>query len=421
MAIKPFTRTLSSMSNKPELADGPFRSLQDVQTYLDSIKTNINDLDSLLKQYQLQFSRAQEKTTSVASPLEFVVNPDAVKQPRRGGGKTISLDKIDKIVIPKMDTLRKNFSLADEISDQVDQLDKLYNSVAVNFRGVRGSNDTLKSIKGLQRNAESKLDKALKFLSDIGERHTPSHFKDLIQATIAYVSPELEFKNHKTYMYGYETKEGDLAFAVYIELLGLTDDEGNIYPKFYIVFNCILKPSSDRSLVEPVYYLTVMHDFATPGKYGLGKKISSPSDASTALGMMLEMESISTAIGTQPHNLDPSKVNKGRFAMGSRVSKINVDPSAITFELLKGVKGSEASEIAKSLYVDMKGLLAHIKNARIKVKVSTEDSRYVIKFTLTNLAKDNQVSVNDLDFLKETFGLDDTRLRKVTQIINSED
>lgn len=429
MAIKPLQ--LKTQINVPqvskslnrELADGPFRSLQDVQVHLDEIKTHIDDLDGMLKQYQLQFSKVQPLTQVKAADLEFVVSPGAKpKGPRKGGGKTFNLDKIDKVVIPKMDILRKNFGIADELGDQVDQLDKLYNSIAVNFRGVRGSSEMLKNVKDLQKNAEMKLDKALKFLGDIGERHTPKDFKDLIEETIGDISPELEFKSHKTYMYGYETKEQNLGFSVYIELLGLTDEEGNVFPKFYFVFTCILKGNPKEDLVEPVYYLTVMHDFATPGKYSLGKKISSPAEAATTLGMMLEMENIYTAIGTQPHNLDPAKVKKGMFKASDKVAKIGVEPNSVIFDLVKAVKASEANEVAKSLYVDMKGLLTHIKGAKIKVKVTKAESGsgYSVKFTLTNLAKSDQISVNDLDFLKTTFGLDDNKMRKLIKVINED-
>jgi len=415
-----------SPARNTEIADSPFRSLQDVQTHLDSLKTHIEDLDSLLKQYQLQFSKAQKfdapKAKTLAAELEFNINKDQprskTRQTRRG--QTITLDSIDKVVIPKLDVLRKNFSIADELSEQADDLDKLYNSVAVNFRGIRGSNDMLKNVKALQKSVEMKLDKALKFLSSIGEQHTPKNFRDFIEATIARIAPELDFKTHHTYMYGYETKDQDLAFAVYLELIGLTDDEGNVYPKFYIVFNCVLRPSSDKTQVDPVYYMTVMHDFATPGKYGLGKKVTTPDEAANVLGMMLELENINTAIGTQPHNLNPDRVNKGKFKAGNRVAKIQVDPNALTFELLKSVKASEANEIAKSLYVDVKAMMSHIKGAHIKVKVEKVGTGFSIKFTLTSLAGKGQVSVNDIDFLKETFGLDDTKLRKVVKIINDE-
>jgi hypothetical protein len=402
-------------------ADTPFRSLQEVINHLKAIKVRVDDIDGLMKHYELQFSKANPKMAAkAASEIIFEVNPGAggkggVRKPK---GPKITLDKIDKVVIPRIETLRKNFILVDELSDKVDELDKLYNQVSVSFRSVRGGGDMLKSIKTLQRATSSKLQDALAFLNSVGERHVPTLFRQIVEATMAYVQPELDFKSHKTLVYAYEKGE-DLAFAVYIQLNDLTDDAGETYPKFYIVFNCVLA-ATGKDQVTPTYYLTVMHDFATPGKYGLGKKISNPADASQALGLMLEMENVNTGIGVMPHNLDPAKVNKGKFRSGAKVSAIKVDPNTLTFELLKGVKAAEANEIAKTLYVDVKGMLTHIKGAKLKIKVTSEAGRIVVKFTLTNLAKENQVSLDDVDFLRDNFGLDDAKLRKVIQIMNDE-
>lgn len=419
MSIKPL-HLMKQTPRPAEIADGAFRSLQEVQKYLDGIETDLNDLDGLIKQYQLQFSKVQQQhPVTAAESIIFDIDVNTPKGPRKPkGGNTINTDIIDKVVIPKIDVLRKNFTIVDEIADKVDDLDKLYNSTSVNFRGIRGSNEMLKAIKSLQRTAKSSLDKALTFLGDIGERHTPKNFKDLIKDTITQVSPELTFKSHKTFMYGYETKDGNLAFAVYLELTSLTDDEGNIYPKFYIVFNCVLKPTKDLTKVEPIYYLTVMHDFATPGKYALGRKVTSSKEAATMLGTMLEMENIYTAIGTQPHNLNPDDYPKGKFEASQSIESIEFTPSSINFMLKKGVKAKDIQAVAVSLLKDVKGIFAKIKKATVSMKIDQSADPKVIKFTLTNLSPENKVSVNDIDFLQDQFGLDAKKLRRVIDIIN---
>jgi hypothetical protein len=71
--------------------------------------------------------------------------------------------------------------------------------------------------------------------------------------------------------------------------------------------------------------------------------------------------------------------------------------------------------------------LIEVKNAKIKVKIfkdavragKSKQENYVIRFTLSNIARDDQISVMDLDFLKEQFNLDDNKLRQVVRVINS--
>ena len=68
-----------------------------------------------------------------------------------------------------------------------------------------------------------------------------------------------------------------------------------------------------------------------------------------------------------------------------------------------------------------------MKNAKIKVKIfkdamrvgKTRQENYVVRFTLSNIARDDQINVVDLDFLKEQFNLDDDKLRQVVRVINS--
>lgn len=408
MAIKQL-QLLSST----EVADGPFRSLTEVDRYLEAVKQSLQDKENLVRQYQAQFARAE-----TAAGIEFVINREGKGSKPKGGGARIGLDKIK---VPKLDVLKKNFSVIEELSDKVDMLDSLYNSVAVNFKGVRGALDTLAKIKDMKKSADAKMSAALKFLNTVGSKYVPTEFKQMVEATIAYISPFLTFKKNETLIYAYETPDEHMAFSVYIKLYNLEDDEGSQYPEFYIVFTCILKPSLQSGKVDAHYYVTAMHDFQAPGKYLLGKEINDPAKASAALGLMLEMENVSTAIGVLPHGLDPKKLSKNQFNVGSRVANIEVAPNTITFEMLKNVTQSEATDAARSLFMDMKGILGRLKKAKMKAKISKEEGRYVIRFTLTNLARESQININDIDFLKEQFPqLDDRKILQVVKVINSD-
>jgi hypothetical protein len=418
MAVKQFVPTTQRKKVfANDLAEKPFRSLQEVNEYLKKVMDNLSDMEGLLRQYQLQFSRAEKASTP---SVEFLINGDQPPK-KKGSTTTINVDKIDKIVIPKIDALRKNFKIADQLSEQVEQLDALYNNVSVTFRGVRGSGDMLDKIKAMKSSAKAKMDQAMKFLSQVGEKHTPNPFKEIVQTTIDYVSPSLEFKDHKIFMSAYETANDDLAFALYLQLRDLTDEDGHQYPLFFVVFTCVLHASETRGKVEPRYYVTVMHQFATPGRFPVGKEFSTPAEATSRLGVLLDLENISTAMGTLPHNLDPDKVKRDRFAAGAQVSKIHVEPNAFVFELLKGLSATQIKDIATSLLTDLKGMLTHIKKASIKVKPGkAEDGRTTLRYTLTNVAGESQINAEDLDFLKDRFQLDDAKLRQVVKVINQD-
>lgn len=413
MAIRKFSLLTTS-----EIAESPFRSLQEVDDYLDQkVKEKLNELDQLLRQYQLQFSRTEVRSSEEL----FIINRNAGGKDAKKAGSKFKIEKIDKIVVPKMDVLAKNFAVVDEIADQIERLDTLYNTMAMNFRGVRGSNETLANIKKMQKAFQQRMDKALAFLQAVGVKHTPDMFKDLVVKTMTLASEELDYQKFNQMLYAHTNKDGDLVFTHYVELLGLVNDEGEIYPKFYIVFTCKLVKSDEKNKVLPHFYVTVLREFSTPGKFPIGREVDGPQRAMVALGLMLDLENVGNGIGTIPHNLDPDKVSRDNLSMGSKVATVKVLPDGFEFTLLKGVTTKEAPEIFQSLWKDCKTMLEKIPKARLKAKPGKDaEGRITLRLTLTNLAPSDKLSTQDVDFLQEHFGLDDAKLRRVVKVINED-
>lgn len=402
------------------VSDRAFRSLQDVETYLtDTVKKRLDELEGLVRQYQLQFSRL---ATTAAGSLEFEIDRKGTPSSGKPRPK-FAVDNIDKIVVPKLDSLKKNFGVVKDLAEQVDSLTALYNNVSVNFRTVRGMGETLNSIKALKKAAETKLEKALTFLKNVGDKHAPEFFKEFVQKTMAILEEGLEFKNYSQSLYAHENDEGGLQFTYYVNLRGLLDEEGNIYPSFYLVFTCVLTASEVKGKLTPLLYVNTMHDFLAPGAIQLGTSVRTANDAANTLSSMLDLENVNHAIGILPHNVDPGKVTPSKFSGGSYITKIEVDAHSFTFTLLEGLSGDQVKDVVVNLYKEVKGMLTHIKNAQVKVKLTDAANKKagaVAKFTLTNIAPDAKISGNDLDFLRTHYGLDDTKLRRITHIINHE-
>lgn len=413
MAIRKF-----SLMTVSELAESPFRSLQEVDDYLDQkVKEKLDELDQLLRQYQLQFSRSEVRSSEEL----FIINRNSGGKEVKKAGSKFKIEKIDKIVVPKMDMLAKNFAVIEDIADQVERLDTLYNTMAMNFRGVRGANETLANIKKMQKAFQVKMDKALAFLQGIGQKYEPSQFKELVDKTMTIVSEELDYQKYNQYLYAHTTKDGDLQFTHYVELLGLVNDEGEVYPRFYLVFTCKLIKSDERNKVLPHFYVTVLREFATPGKFGIGREVDGPQRAMASLGLMLDLENVGSGIGTIPHNLDPNKVSKDKFAMGSKVAQFKVVPDGFEFTLLKGVSEKDAKNVFNSLWQDCRTLLGKVPKARLKAKPGKDnEDRITLRIWLTNLAPSDKISTHDVDFLQDRFGLDDAKLRRVVKVINED-
>lgn len=408
MAIRKFNLLATS-----EMAEAPFRSLQEIDDYLkNQVKKKLDELDGLVRQYQLQFSRLEVK----GATFEFEVTRDGQPKAKRSGGTF----KIDKLTVPKMDTLRQNFSIVDEIADQVEALKVLYMKTKLDFNGVRGLNETLAGIKAMQTYAEAKSAKALAFLKTVGEKYAPDVFKQFVQNVMSKVAPELKFKNYTQTVYAYESAEGNLVFTDFIEFVRLEDEEGGLYPKFFIVLSCVLRPASgDKTKVMTNFYVNALHEFTSPAK-ALGRSVDNEKDAIVTLGAMLALENVGTGIGTIPHGVDIKTLKTDKFSMKDRIAKVSGDETSLTFEFVGDVDNQEATKLIQQLYLEVKGVFGHIPKARIKVRPFTVKGKEAVKFTLTNLAANDKVSVQDLDFMKEYLGIDDDKLRRIIRTLNSD-
>jgi hypothetical protein len=423
MAIKRLLRST-------EIADSPFRSLQDVERYLDTVKQNATDEDQMLRTLERQFARSLES----AAPLKFTIQRDSGSPSfKTNTSPHINAMRFDRIEVPNLEDLKKNFKIVDELSDQVEHLNTLHSQVSVSFRGVAGVNDTLKGILAMQANLKSKLDRALKFLEGIGTKYAPAPFKEVVEQVCTTLSEELKFTDYE--VMGYATDEnGDLHFTTYVKLINLEDDTGEFYREFYIVFTAVMssitkeiegqgwrKSDSNRNTVEMKYYVTVMHHFQTPGKFGKGKAFTKATEAMHHLGVMLAIENIDNSIGTLPHNLNPDRVTKDKLYGTELVSQIQVEPDALIFTFLTKTTEKEAQAATAQLYQQVKVMMQkQVPGAVVKFKLGRNVSsrQYYLKLTLSTPAKHNQLDIHGLDFLKEQFGLDDKKLRQVVNIIN---
>ena len=238
---------------------------------------------------------------------------------------------------------------------------------------------------------------------------------------MGYVSPSLSFDDHKASFYCTETSFGGtedaLVFTIYLELKNLKDETGEVFPKFYLVFTCTLQGAASGH-VMPIYQVTVMHNFVTPGKFSPGKEVTSPGEAANQIGLLLDLENINTAVGIKPHGVDPKSIKKENLRVGQMVYKVTVEPSTFIFDLIKGLDKTQASQTGIALFQDMKGILAHIKKAQLRQKTSLISGRYQIRFTLVNLAEKDELSIDDLDFLSDHFDLSEEKIRKIVRVIN---
>jgi hypothetical protein len=396
-----------------ELAEHNFRSLEEIERYLEELKKQVTDFDSLLQKYQSQFA----KTAMTAAPIEFKINVKQDLTPKAKKGPAILIDHIDKFVIPKMDVLRKNFQIVDELYEDLDKLRSLESTVSLHFKSKAGSGKTLEGIKKLKLLTEQKVRKALEFLEKVGTKHEPTLFKTFVQKVADRLEDEIDYKGYENIVYVHETVDKELVFTHYLKLIGVSDDEGSQFKEIYVVFTCVLTPSEGK--LGAAYYVNTLYEFATPGKFDRGTVVDSVKAALAVIGIQLDLElNFSSMLGTLPMNLDMNKITKNLFTSRNYIQSVSGDENLLEFTFTKDIKTeADASKVAETLYPEVRALQAHSKG-KLKVRLTKDLGRYKVIFKLANVAGQGQVSVDDLRFLRDKLGVDEDRLRKIVRIIN---
>jgi hypothetical protein len=401
-----------SLSDVDSLAEHNFRSLEEVERYVDGLTLKIKEDLSLLNKYEVQFARTEETAAT-----EFKINVTKTGKARKTrAGKHILVEKFKKVVIPNVNQLQKNFSIVDELFDDLDKLKTVENIVSVSFRGKPGAGKMIEGIKTRRKITESGIKKAQDFLAKIGQKYAPTPFKEFVQEVADLLAAQLEFEDSENFIYVTPEDTHKFKFTHYLRLIGLEDDEGKSFPELYVVFSCILSPAGKKQ-VTAEYFVNILYEFQTPGKFDIGTTVDSAKGAVLVLGGQLDSENFANALGTLPMNLEEKKLKKNQFSVKNKIFSLEVDEKSLTFNLVKGVSDPEVSKIVEHLYADVKGLLYKIR-AKLKVRVTKELGRTKIIFTLANLARDGEVSVDDLKWIQEMTGIDDDKLRKIARTIN---
>lgn len=406
--------TIQRLLTVSGLADSPFRSLVEVEEYLQKIKQKISDTDALEKHYEKEFSRTEKRSLMTASEFMFRINRDRGAKPSQDPTHPkFFTGKFDKVTVPDLNTLSKNFAIARDYADIIEELETMYNTVSLKFRGIKGSGEQLSHIKTMIENAKGKYQKALDFLKKVGEEYAPSQFKALVKATMEYIETGIEFKSMATHAYVHVNEEKQLQFSAYVEIKNLVTGDG-VQPVFYIVFTCILVPVPKSKSVMHKLYVNVLHTFEPPGRAALGKNVTDYHSAGLAIGTMMTLEQMPNSIGTVPHLIDITTLKKNQFSVGAKVANITGDANSISFELLKSIKEPEAEEILKVLATELKSAFASKRATKPIGRLAFKEGRWIATFRMDSK---EPLDVHQLDFLKDDFGLTDTQMQTIRKTL----
>lgn len=395
-----------------------FRYIDDVNRFLDQLNTEVDELSSLIKVRQTQLAYLNQPKDSVkaaivnAATFEFTIDPDA------GAKKTHLKRKIDpeltKIVVPNVKKLEQQYNLSEDLYEKHRTLESLETQLSMQFPDRRGEayEEAVSGIRKLKAKVGDALKKVLGFLNEVAAEHVPKTFQKYMTAIVQEVQEHVTFESNEVFLYVSTTAEGQLAFTYYLMLKDATNDEGQVTPHLYI---------SVQWLVGESVHVQINHEYELPNALmkDPGTEVGTVGEAVKAISHLLDLEDFSTSLGTVPLatqlKMDPSKITEGMFTYRSFIKKVGIDSDRIVFTLRPDVTEEQLEEIKYPLYQEVKELFKRSRGIKLRMSVSKKE----IAFNIVNVAQHGEVNVQDAEFLKDRFGINDAQLRKVVQVLNN--
>jgi len=396
-----------------------FRYIDDALRFLDKLNKEVDDLGKMVtvQQKALAFlTRPKDNVRAAltkAATFEFNIGEDYEGKNKRNLKRNIATD-IPKIIVPNIDKLKNQYGLSEDLYEKYRLLESMETQLAMQFPDRRGEayETAISSLRALKDKVAGHLKKVLAFLNEIAAKHIPRSFEKYISAITMEVEENVQFESSNTFIYMSVTPDGELSFTAYLMLVGAINDEGKITPQLYI---------SIQLIVGGPVYIQLNHEYELPNQLFRegGVEVDSVGGAVKAISHLLDLEDFATSMGTVPLvtqlKMDPSKISENMFTFKDFISKLEVSPEKLTFQLRPGIEKDQLHDLSYALYPQVKELFKNTRGTKLKMEVSLTH----IDFYVNTVAQKGEVTYDDAEFLKDRFGASDAVLRKVVNILNT--
>lgn len=407
-------RRLSNLaaSKITEVANYNFRTLQEIEKFLDTIAKNANEQIKQLNDLEKTFVGAAAGTITVK------LNGGKVSY-KKGQVKTNK--PVFKADVAK---LQKSYDIVDSLHDKVEALDNIINTLTLSFKGEKGVPDILKKTKETRKNIQKNLDKAYTFLSKTAAENEPAKFKKAVDAALDDVlsefSESFEKYTQQVYVVPYFVRgEQNILFSRYVEVKNFQNDEGIIYPKLYVVYNCVMDGDANLS-----FYVNVFRDFQPPARAPLGEPFTNREEARIATYVELAPFNFITHMERTAMPATQAELDKVNWSVKEDwIKSVTLRDDVLDFAFTNKITDKDKQEAINKLFIDV----ATFFRTRIKAKIVQRPykvgKRHGVDFILTmpdNREQKRQIRADSaaIRYLESHFNLTEKQAAELIKQIN---
>ncbi len=401
-------------SSTTDVANFNFRSLEEVQQFLRGVSDKAKDYTKQLNDLEKGFEEA-----AIRGAI-FTVAPRAKREQYKPG----SVKKEKPNFVFDVKKLEKAFSVVDEIHDKVEAMDAVINNLALNFKGVTGSAKLISDAKKVRATLQGQLDKAYRFLTETATKNEPEKFSKIVTTILDDIlktfSEDYEKYKQTVYVVPAVRNGVDMVlFSRYVEFINFTNDDGTVYPKVYLVFNCLLDEFGNQT-----YSVNSFREFSPPGKATRGAEFTNAESGRVKAYIELEHHNFATMIERVPVPAEGHELKAINWGVPKDwIKSVKVEDNVIDFAFTQKVTSANKDKAIAQVMLDLKTFFSSRIKASIAPKPYKIGKNFGAEFILT-LPDNNAVKrqmradAHSLQYLQNKLGLSDKQAVGLVKYLN---
>lgn len=375
------------------------RSVQDLTTITSNIARTVKSCSQITKNLRRSASRLTISMTNIAVAAEK--DPDEIDIRSRGGrvnlgklgGKVAPVSSVlTSFKPPKLGNVTQHTDVINNLYDKSLELDSVEALLVQAFVGSKGQPAALKAVRALKAEIDATLQKAFSSLNQVADTHIPKEFKDLGDSVVSYLITSLDKKSYANIThscYVFRTKEGLWHYTFYVTIEGLKNESGFTFDDYNVVLSAMIDKDKNAK-----YYLTTLADFRIPGKFPLGKAVTSANDIKTVLGIMLRHNDVINVLDKKHMPLSTDGARKHGLDNLPGVKDAIVEDDTLILKLMKRTPPTEVKAILTKVLPLLNLMVGNkTKKSVITHKQIPEGSPKELQFILVPALKDAETGM----------------------------
>lgn len=332
-------------------------------------------------------------------------NPTKVSTKSTKASKDDFQAKLEDFTHPRDEKIVKSNKILDNLHENAKHLDAIESMLRHDFSGIKSHKAALDSVRVLKRDVQNSINTALNALQASADKHIPLAVTKLGDKLTSYLLDNIsenDYKSIHTASYVTQTAKKETQFCVYIEIEKLKSKQGFIFDSYYFILTGIVNASKGI-----VYYLNALPDFRVPGKYPLGKNITSGPSMENEVDALLSHNDVLTGASRKPMPkaiADNKKLIKIKGVTGRKVEK-----DALIIQLANN-SPALISRVTREVMVILNTLMGVRNKNNILPRKITRGKITSLEFVLAypvSQKSGKKVDISKLKDFQNVFDLDD--------------